>query len=82
MDERKRWTIIIAVAVGAIAALWFLRSPSGTDAVEAIDNTASEITGKRAIDQAQPLRAELQQISESHQERLRGAGLEPTGADR
>lgn len=81
MDNRKRWTIIVAVAVGAIGALWFLLSPRGGDTVEAIDNTASEITGKRAFDQAQPLKNELKDFSELHKERLREVGLESAGEE-
>ena len=76
MGTRKFWAIVIVVGLGALGALWFLLGPAGKESVEAIDHTADVLTGKRAVDQGQPLRREVEDISREQKDRLRGIGLD------
>jgi len=69
---RKFWAVVIVAVLGLA---WFFLAPTGRKAVEAIDDTATEITGKRAVDQGQPLRRDVEDISAQQKDRLRGMGL-------
>lgn len=75
MGTRKLWTVIIVVALAVLGMSWFFLAPAGREAVEAIDHTADEVTGKRAVDQGQPLRREVEDISIQQKNRLRSMGL-------
>ena len=81
MGTRKFWGIAIVVALAALGLIWFFVSPTGTAAVEAIDHTADEITGKRAVDQSQQLKSEVMDIRAEQKERLRSIGLGAGAAD-
>lgn len=75
MGTRKLWGIIIVVALAALGILGFFLCPTGREAVEAIDHTAGQVTGKRAVDLGEPLRREVKDISTDQKERLRRIGL-------
>jgi hypothetical protein len=75
MGTRKLWIVIALVGLAVLGAFWFFLAPTGRKAVEAIDDTASEVTGKRAVDQYQPVRSEAEDISDHQRERLRQMGL-------
>ena len=75
MGTRKLWIVAIIAALASLGVYWLFLAPVGRKTVEAIDDTASEVTGKRAVDQGQPLRREAEDISAQQKERLRGMGL-------
>jgi len=79
MGTRRLWIVIVAV-LAALGLCWFFLMPSGRKTVEAIDDTATEVTGKRAVDQGQPLRREVDDISAQQKDRLRGMRLD-TGTE-
>jgi hypothetical protein len=76
MSKSKLWGIVLVVAVAVVGIVWFVFSPAGKDAVQAIDNTAGEVTGKRAMDQGQQIRSEVDDIRKAQKERLRSIGAD------
>ena len=76
MDTRKLWSFVIVLVLVVLGSLWFFLGPTGKEAVQAIDHTADEVTGKRAVDQGVPLRQEVRAISTEQKDRLRGIGLD------
>ncbi len=75
MRMRKLWGIIFVVALAALGVFWCFLCPTGRETVEAMDYTADEVTGKRAVDQGQPLRHEVKDFSTDQKEWLRRIGL-------
>ena len=82
MDSRKTWGCIIAGLLVVLGVIWFFLGPTGQATVEAIDQTASQATGKHAVDQGQALRQEAQAISTEQKDRLRGIGLDRSSQGR
>jgi hypothetical protein len=76
MGTPKLWAFVIILVLAGAGVLWFLLGPTGQAAVQAIDDTSSEVTGKRALDQYQPMRQEAKTISREQKDRLQGIGLE------
>lgn len=76
MNKRKLWGIVLVVAVAVVGIVWFVLCPTGKDTVEAIDNTADEVTGKRAMDQGQQIRSEVDDIRRDQKKRLRSIGAD------
>jgi hypothetical protein len=82
MDRRRLWTVVIIIALATLGIGWFLLAPAGRDAVEAIDHTAGEVTGKRAVDQYEPIRSEVEDISAGQKDRLRAMQLDRSAETR
>ena len=82
MNARRLWTVVIIVALAALGVWWFLLAPAGREAVEAIDQAADEATGKRAVDQYEPVRREVEDISAGQKDRLRATGLDRSAETR
>jgi len=76
MDLRSpRFWAIVAIAVLAVAGgIYFLASGDAASARQAVDDTAREVTGARAVQQGEEVKAQLKGIPG-----LRRAPLESGG---